>query len=111
MQIGAGMIHRGKGTMIFTDGTAVQRPRSDKTDYMTGKAVYSNVVETLGERLGPKGIHVARVTIDGRTNPNGPQKPGDLDHTAVAEIMWKLHMERRPWTKHVVITPPVWENP
>jgi len=67
----------------------------------------------MARELGPKGIHVAHVIIDGQIRSERyahleKQRPPDglLDPAAIAETFWHLHTQpRSAWTLELDLRP------
>lgn len=104
------MVVRERGTMLFTGATASVRGASGFSAFAGGKHALRALAQSMSRELGPKGIHVAHVVIDGpidtkwtreifpewfETRPHdGIMKPDEL-----AEIYWQLHVQPRScWT-------------
>ena len=60
-----GMIERGRGTMLFTGATASLRGGAGFSAFAGAKHALRALAQSLARELGPKGIHVAHVVIDG----------------------------------------------
>jgi NAD(P)-dependent dehydrogenase (short-subunit alcohol dehydrogenase family) len=61
------------------------------------------LAQSLARDLGPKGIHVAWINIDGGI---GAKKDGLLDPDAIAETYWHLaHQDRSAWTMELELRP------
>ncbi len=108
------MEHAGHGAFIFIGATASRRGGAKSTAFAPAKAAQRSFAESLARQLGPKGIHVAIVIIDGvvdleRTRKAMPTKPDDFfvkpDDVAslVAAVVaqpksaWTFELEARPF--------------
>jgi len=110
-----GMLERGSGTILFTGATASLRGGSGLALFAMGKFGLRALGQSLARELGPKGIHVAHVIIDGAINtprvksymPNAD--PGQLlDPDALAETYWFLHQQHKTtWTQELDLRPNV----
>lgn len=100
------MLPRGEGTILFTGATASLRGASGFAAFAGGKHALRALAQSMARELGPRGIHVAHVVIDGpieseatrRLFPEmfaarGPQ--GILQPDPIAEIYWQLHAQPR----------------
>ncbi|MDJ0970535.1 MAG: SDR family oxidoreductase [Kiloniellales bacterium] len=104
------MLPRGRGTILFTGATASLRGAAGFAAFSGGKQALRALAQSMARELGPEGIHVAHVVIDGpidtestralfpdwfTTRPaDGIMQPDDL-----AEIYWQLHRQpRSAWT-------------
>jgi hypothetical protein len=71
------------------------------------------MAESMARDLGPEGIHVAHVVIDGSIRP--PEREGEnpeeyLDPDAIAESYWHLvEQDRSAWTLELDLRPHVEE--
>jgi NAD(P)-dependent dehydrogenase (short-subunit alcohol dehydrogenase family) len=111
------MVPRGHGSILFTGATASMRGRSGFAAFASGKAALRAVAQSMARELGPEGIHVAHVVIDGAIDTafireNFPEraalKPQDgiLDPDAIAENYWQLHCQpRSAWTHELDLRP------
>ncbi|MEZ5947061.1 MAG: SDR family oxidoreductase [Hyphomonas sp.] len=59
------MSPRGRGTIIFTGATAAVRGGSGFAAFAGAKHALRALAQSMARELGPKGIHVAHVVIDG----------------------------------------------
>ncbi|MEA2871110.1 MAG: hypothetical protein QOH67_1086, partial [Hyphomicrobiales bacterium] len=59
------MVPRGRGTILFTGATASVRGRAGYAAFASGKHALRAVAQSMARELGPEGIHVAHVVIDG----------------------------------------------
>jgi len=111
------MVERGHGTMLFTGATASLRGAAGFSAFSGGKHALRALAQSLARELGPKGIHVAHVVIDGpidtaatrelfpeyfaKRGPDGILKPEDI-----AETYWAIHSQPpSAWTHEVDVRP------
>lgn len=59
------MTPRGRGTILFTGASASLRGKEGFSAFASAKAGLRAVAQSAARELGPKGIHVAHVVIDG----------------------------------------------
>src|SRR5579862_5850035 len=59
------MVPRGRGTILFTGATASVRGREGFAAFSAAKHGLRAVAQSMARELGPEGIHVAHVVIDG----------------------------------------------
>lgn len=59
------MAPRGRGTIIFTGASASLRGREGFAAFAAAKAGLRAVAQSMARELGPQGLHVAHVVIDG----------------------------------------------
>ena len=107
------MLPRGHGTIIFTGATAALRGSKGFANLAVPKFGLRALAQCLARELGPKGIHVAHVIIDGQieseryaqlSKDRGPDallKPKDI-----AEAYMTLHrQDRSAWTQEMDLRP------
>lgn len=111
------MVPRGQGTILFTGATASVRGRSGFSAFASAKHGLRAVAQSMARELGPAGIHVAHVVIDGAIDTawireNFPERAalkgqgGILDPEAIAENYWQLHCQpRSAWTHELDLRP------
>ncbi|MCU0804581.1 MAG: SDR family oxidoreductase [Burkholderiales bacterium] len=112
------MAARGRGTMIFTGATASMRGSARYAAFAGAKHALRALAQSMARELGPKGIHVAHVVVDGAIDTefiraNFPEryaekKPlgGLLDPDHIAENYWHLHCQPRDaWTHELDLRP------
>jgi NAD(P)-dependent dehydrogenase (short-subunit alcohol dehydrogenase family) len=111
------MVPRGNGTILFTGATASMRGGSGYAAFASGKHGLRAVAQSMARELGPQGIHVAHVVIDGAIDTawireNFPDRAalksqdGILDPEAIAENYWLLHRQpRSAWTHELDLRP------
>jgi NAD(P)-dependent dehydrogenase (short-subunit alcohol dehydrogenase family) len=111
------MAPRGRGTIIFTGATASLRGAAQFAAFAAAKGGLRQVAQSMARELGPKGIHVASVIIDGmidsqRARERFPERvaqlpeDGMLNPADIAEVYWQLHQQpRSTWTSEVDLRP------
>ncbi len=62
------MLKNGKGTIIFTGATASIRGSAYFAAFAAAKFALRALSQSMARELGPKGIHVAHIIIDGPIN-------------------------------------------
>jgi short-subunit dehydrogenase len=62
------MIKNGKGTILFTGATASIRGAANFAGFAAAKFALRALGQSMARELGPKGIHVAHIIIDGPIN-------------------------------------------
>ena len=80
------MMAAGGGTIVLTGGL----PQADPavTSLSLGKAGVRALTELMDRTYGPRGLHVATVTVAGPVAPGGPYDPDEI-----AEQYWRLHQQ------------------
>ena len=108
------MIERGTGAMLVTGNTAALRGLPNTAVFAPTKAAQRILAQSLARDLGPKGVHVAYITIDAAIDtpwtrvPFHPDKPDDFfsKPEAIAEEVFHVaHQDRSTWAFDLVIRP------
>lgn len=109
-----GMIDVGSGTIIVTGNTAALRGMPMTAVFAPTKAGQRILAQSLARDLGPKGIHVAYVTIDAVIDTPWTRIPFHADKpeeffskpSAIAdEVFHVAHQDRSAWSFDVIIRP------
>jgi NAD(P)-dependent dehydrogenase (short-subunit alcohol dehydrogenase family) len=91
------MVPAGRGTILFTGATASLRGSANYAPFAMAKFGLRALAQSMARELGPKGIHVAHVVIDGQIgidDHDSKLKPADI-----AEAYWSLYRQpRSAWT-------------
>jgi short-subunit dehydrogenase len=111
------MAPRGKGTILFTGATASLRGSANFAAFAGAKHALRALAQSMARELGPRGIHVAHVVIDGAIDTefirtNFPERhalkdqDGILNPEHIADNYWMLHMQPRDaWTHELDLRP------
>jgi NAD(P)-dependent dehydrogenase (short-subunit alcohol dehydrogenase family) len=115
------MVQRGgdghKGTIIFTGATASMRGGANFAAFSGAKMALRALAQSMARELGPRGIHVAHVVVDGPPptafiRDNFPQRyalkeqDGIVNPEHIAETYWMLHRQPRDaWTHELDLRP------
>jgi NAD(P)-dependent dehydrogenase (short-subunit alcohol dehydrogenase family) len=107
------MIDRGSGVIIATGNTSAMRGVPNFALFAPTKAAQRILAQSLARDLGPKGIHVAYVIVDGMigletTRSRMPDRPADsfLDPNRIADAIHVLaHQDRTAWTFELDLRP------
>ena len=111
------MRKRGRGTIIFTGATASVRGRQGFSAFAGAKHALRALAQSMARELGPEGIHVAHVVIDGAidgafTRGNQPHYAEKLAADEIllpAEIaknyVWLHKQHRSAWTHELDLRP------
>ena len=115
------MVERERGTILFTGATASLRGKELMAGFAGAKHGLRALAQSMARELGPRGIHVAHVVIDGPIDmpwirENFPQlaesrpEGGLLQPDDIAENYWLLHQQpRSAWTQELDLRP--WVEP
>ena len=96
----------GRGTLIVVGATASRRGGARTTAFAPAKAAQRSLAESLARQLGPAGIHVALIIVDGvvdlpRTRARMADKPDSFfvapDDVATTAA-WLVTQPRSAWT-------------
>jgi NAD(P)-dependent dehydrogenase (short-subunit alcohol dehydrogenase family) len=109
---------RGRGTILFTGATASLRGGAGYAAFSGAKAALRMLAQSMARELGPKGIHVAHVVIDGAIDTDFiKQRHPDFDAAKAADLIlspdaiaanyvmlhhqpksaWTHELDLRPW--------------
>lgn len=108
------MVARGSGVILFTGATAGVKAGPNSVAFGPAKFAVRGLAQSLARALGPKGIHVAWINIDGWIEVPGTQdpyagarKPDEwLKPDAIAETYWHLaHQDRSAWSMELDLRP------
>lgn len=114
-QVIPSMRARGEGTLLFTGATASLRGSAGFAALAVPKFGLRALTQSLARELGPAGLHVAHVVIDGQINTPRVREmfPDRRDETflspdAIADEYWRLHTQHpTAWTLELDLRPAV----
>ena len=100
------MVPLQRGSILFTGATASIRGVAGFSAFAGGKHALRALAQSMARELGPQGIHVGHVVIDGVIDTDATrelfpdwfdQRPDDaiLKPEQLADIYWMLHMQPR----------------
>lgn len=109
------MLRLNYGTIIFTGATASTRGSAGFARLAVGKFGLRALAQSMARELGPKGIHVAHVIIDGQiysneNKSNQQQRAPEsfLSPEAISEQYWQIHIQdKTAWTLELDLRPSV----
>jgi len=112
-EVAPAMIARGRGVILFTGATAGVKAGAKSVSFGPAKFAMRGLAQSLARDLGPKGIHVAWINVDGSIDIPGARglkpslKDGDfLKPDAIAETYWHLtHQDPSAWTMELEVRP------
>lgn len=103
------MLPQGRGAIVFTGATAGVKGFAQSASFAMGKFALRGLAQSLARELGPQGIHVAHVIVDGliRTPSSVSATPDDqLDPEAIAaSYLHLLSQPRSAWTHELDLRP------
>jgi NAD(P)-dependent dehydrogenase (short-subunit alcohol dehydrogenase family) len=111
------MVPLGRGTIVFTGATASLRGSAGFAAFASAKHGLRAVAQSMARELGPLGIHVAHVVVDGAVDTEFirqqwparyelKDRQGIVAPSSVAESVWTLHHQSRDaWTHELDLRP------
>jgi NAD(P)-dependent dehydrogenase (short-subunit alcohol dehydrogenase family) len=107
------MVPRGHGSILFTGATASLRGSARFANLASPKFALRALAQSMARELGPRGVHVAHVIIDGQIRSAGRDEAdasrgpdSQLEPAAIAEAYWQLHLQpRSAWTQELDVRP------
>jgi short-subunit dehydrogenase len=111
------MVVRQRGTILFTGATASMRGSANFAAFAGAKHALRALAQSMAREIGPKGIHVAHIVIDGAIDTAFirdlfPERyalkaqDGILNPDHIAEAYWMLHTQPRDaWTQELDLRP------
>ena len=111
------MKQRGYGTILFTGATASMRGGLGYAAFAGAKFGLRALAQSMARELGPEGIHVGHVVIDGAIDTvwirelfpetyAKKDRDGILNPDEIAEVYWQLHLQKRSaWTLEMDLRP------
>jgi NAD(P)-dependent dehydrogenase (short-subunit alcohol dehydrogenase family) len=106
-RLAPGMAERGRGNFVVVGATASLRGKPVTTTFAPAKAAQRSLAQALARQLGPRGIHVSLLIIDGRIGEAGTREPEtQLDPNDIAAAAgflaaqpasaWTFELDLRP---------------
>jgi NAD(P)-dependent dehydrogenase (short-subunit alcohol dehydrogenase family) len=111
------MVPRGRGTILFTGATASLRGGIGFSAFAAAKSALRAVAQSMARELGPQGIHVVHVIVDGSidgvfSRANMPDIEARLERDEVLKpddiarnFVWLHHQPRSAWTHEIDLRP------
>ena len=111
------MVPRGHGTILFTGATASLRGGAGFSAFAAAKSGLRAVAQSMARELGPQGIHVAHVIVDGAidgafSRANMPDIEARLERDEILKpddiarnFVWLHHQPRSAWTHEMDLRP------
>ena len=114
------MAPRGRGSILFTGATASVRGAAGYSAFASAKHGLRALAQSLAREVGPKGVHVAHVVIDGMVDGVFARSiaPDAAERLAREEILdpkeiarnyvwlhwqgrsaWTFELDLRPWVE------------
>jgi len=107
------MTENGEGNIMVIGATASLRGGAQSTAFASAKAAQRSVAQSMARDLGPKGIHVGYLIIDGiidieRTRERFPDRADDffMQPDAIADSVYALtQQDRSAWAFEIDLRP------
>lgn len=105
------MTKKGVGTILFTGATASVKSYANSAGFAVGKFGLRALAFSMARELGPRGIHVGHIIVDGgiraKHRPEDPKVPDKwLNPDDIADSYWHLHSQARSsWTVEIDVRP------
>lgn len=111
------MVPRGRGTILFTGASASLRGKEGFSAFASAKAGLRAVAQSAARELGPKGVHVAHIVVDGaidgvftrsiREDVQGLLERDEILKPAeiAANYVWLHGQPRSAWTHEIDLRP------
>jgi len=112
-QVVPAMLQKGRGVILFTGATAGVKPFPTSAAFGPAKFAMRGLAHVMARDLGPKGIHVTWINVDGAIDMSAiherfPQLKDEdmLKPSAIAETYWHLaHQDPSAWTLDIDVRP------
>ena len=112
-QVIPSMTDNGEGNIMVIGATASLRGGAQSTAFASAKAAQRSVAQSMARDLGPKGIHVGYLIIDGiidieRTRERFPDRADDffMQPDAIADSVYALtQQDRSAWAFEIDLRP------
>ncbi len=108
------MVEAGEGAILVTGNTAALRGVPNYALFAPTKAAQRILCESLARDLGPKGVHVAYITIDAaidtpwtrnKINPDRADEFFAKPEAIADEVFHTAHQNRSTWAFDVIVRP------
>ncbi len=112
------MLPRKRGTIIFTGATASIRGGKGYAAFSGAKHAKRSLAQSMARELGPRGIHIAHIVIDGAIDTpwikelfsefynEKKEKDGLMNPNDIAQnYLWIHNQPRNAWTHEIDLRP------
>lgn len=108
------MVPRGRGAILLTGATAGIKGFAGSAPFAMGKFALRGLAQSAARELGPKGVHVAHIIVDGgvrsERRPDPVERPDStltpdgvaqayLDLLRQPRDAWTFELDLRPWVE------------
>jgi NAD(P)-dependent dehydrogenase (short-subunit alcohol dehydrogenase family) len=105
------MLPKGEGAIIFTGASASVKGYPQSAPFAMGKFALRGLAQSMARELGPQGIHIAHVVVDGGIR--SARRPASADHpdamldpdAIAASYLHLLQQDRSAWTWEIEVRP------
>lgn len=112
-QVIPSMTENGEGNIMVIGATASLRGGAQSTAFASAKAAQRSVAQSMARDLGPKGVHVGYLIIDGiidieRTRERFPDRADDffMQPDAIADSVYAMtQQDRSAWAFEIDLRP------
>ena len=107
-QVIAAMKAKGAGSIVVVGATASLRGKPFTTAFAPAKAAQRSLAQAMARHLGPMGIHVSLLIVDGRigTGTDTKPEPEELDPNDIAHAaVFLAEQPRSAWTFELDVRP------
>src|SRR5277367_2798506 len=112
-QVVPAMLQKHRGVILFTGATAGVKPFANSAAFGPAKFAMRGLAQVMARDLGPKGIHVAWINVDGlidmpfiRQRLPHLKDEDKLKPSAIADTYWHLaHQNVSAWTLEIDVRP------
>ena len=112
-QVVPDMVEKGSGAILFTGATSAIRGRAGAIAFSSAKFAVRGLAWALAREMGPKGIHVAHIIIDGVIDTPSVRERYQLSEDEplllpddIAEAYWSLVQQpKSAWTFELDLRP------
>jgi NAD(P)-dependent dehydrogenase (short-subunit alcohol dehydrogenase family) len=106
-QVVEAMRERGAGVIVITGATASLRGKPFTAAFAQAKAAQRSLAQSFARQLGPEGIHVALVIVDGRIGTDDQEADANsLKPSDIAETVYQVAVQpKSAWTFETEVRP------
>ncbi len=105
------MVPKNHGAILFTGASASLKGYAQSAPFAMGKFALRGLAQSMARELGPQGIHVAHMVIDGgirsarRGEPAGAADSLLDPDSIAASYLNVIHQPRSAWSFEVALRP------
>ena len=86
------MLARGSGVIVFTGASASVKGFAQSAPFAMGKFALRGLAQSMARELGPRGIHVAHVIVDGAIRSARNHEPADAPDSRLDRTRSPTHI-------------------